>query len=184
MRLLRSIGGFGFFQSCHEALKELGSNSERVISWAFGNTRFLARVCQTSSPPPAAPPGDVNGADGPLQVLPFDQLWDCLADRSPAHEPQEHRTGSESLFTCFGGLRVQTSSGSQTLENSQREAGAGFRARGARGRCALRGSHRSSRGARFRGRRAAGGRPRRGWGIAAWLRVDPRSCEESPQTPV
>lgn len=129
---------------------------------------------------------DVNGADGPLQDLPFDQLWDCLADRSPAHEPQEHRAGSESLFTRFWGLRVQTRSGSQRLENSQREAGAGFRARGARGRCALRGSHRSSRGVHFRGRRAAGRRPRgeRDRGIAAWLCVDPRSCEESPQTPV
>lgn len=54
---------------------------------------------------------DVNAADGPLQALLFDQLWDCLADRSPAQEPREHRAGSESLFTCFWGLRVRTMRG-------------------------------------------------------------------------
>lgn len=54
---------------------------------------------------------DVNGTDGPLRVLLFDQRRDCLADRSPRAEPREHRAGSESLFTGFWGLRVQTMRG-------------------------------------------------------------------------
>lgn len=87
----------------------------------------------------------------------FDQQGACLADRSPAHEPQEHRAGSESLFTCFWGLGGQTM---RVAKKGKLPQGGprGFRAREARGRCAFCGANLSSRGA-LAGRRAAGDQP-------------------------
>lgn len=79
----------------------------------------------------------------------FDQPGACLADRSPAHEPQEHRAGSESLFTCFWGLRGQTM---RVAKKGKLPQGGpeGFRAWEARGRCAFCRANLSSRG-RLRG---------------------------------
>lgn len=117
------------------------------------------------NPAPSSPARrDVNGADGPLQVLLFDQLGDCLADNSPAREPPGAQGRVRELVYPILGSESTNKEGSQRQENSHSEARAGFRARGARGRCAFRGAHRSSRGARFRGRRAAGGRPPSGSG--------------------
>lgn len=87
----------------------------------------------------------------------FDPRGACLADRSPAHQPQEHRAGSESLFTCFWVLRGQTM---RVAKKGKLPPGGpeGFRAREARGRCAYGSADPSSRGA-LAGRRAAGHQP-------------------------
>lgn len=102
----------------------------------------------------------------------FDQPGACLADRSPAHEPQEHRAGSESLFTCFWGLRGQTM---RVAKKGKLPQGGpeGFRAWEARGRCAFCRANLSSRG-RLRGAEQ----------LATSLKRGPRrSCRESPQSP-
>lgn len=102
----------------------------------------------------------------------FDQPGACLADRSPAHEPQEHRAGSESLFTCFWGLRGQTMRVAKkgTLPQGGPE---GFRAREARGRCVFCRANLSSRG-RLRGAEQL---------VTSLKRGPRRSCRESPPKP-
>lgn len=59
----------------------------------------------TSSPPLASEPSGMLIEMTVPSRSSFDQQGACLADRSPAHEPQADRAGSESLFTCFRGLR-------------------------------------------------------------------------------
>lgn len=136
-------------------------------------------------PAPSSPARrDVNGADGPLQVLLFDQLGDCLADNSPAREPQEHRAGSESLFTRFWGLRVQTKRGLKGKKTPTARPGP-VSAHAEQGGAAPSAAHTAPPAARASGgaERQAGGLPA-DQGIAAWLGVGACSCEESPQTPI
>lgn len=90
----------------------------------------------TPSPPLAAEPSGMLMKTTVPSRSSFDQQGACLADRSRAHEPQEHRAGSESLFTCFWGFEGQTV---RVAKKGKLPQGGpqGFCARGARERCAF-----------------------------------------------
>lgn len=118
---------------------------------------------------------DVNGTDGPLQVLLFDQLRDSLADRSPAPELLEHRAGSENLFTRFWGLRVRTMGGlkGKRTPTARPWRGSAHAEQGGAAPAEVPASPPAALpGARGLGRAASEG-------LAAWLGVGAGSCKES-----